>query len=86
VLGHLQRGHAPTASDRLLGTRCGAHAAELCAEGRFGRMVVLRGDEIDSIPLSEVADGCRCIDPAGSLVRCARAIGIELGATLPSPP
>lgn len=79
VLGHLQRGHAPTASDRLLGTRCGAHAAELCAEGRFGRMVVIRGGEIDSIPLSEVAEGCRCVDPAGSLVRCARAIGIELG-------
>jgi 6-phosphofructokinase 1 len=80
VLGHLQRGHAPTASDRLLGTRLGAHAADLCAEGRFGRMVVLRGEEVDSIAFSDLPAGRRLVDAEGSLVRCARALGIELGA------
>jgi 6-phosphofructokinase 1 len=80
VLGHLQRGGVPTASDRLLATRFGAHAAELCAEGRFGRMVTLRGDQIDSVPLAEVPRSPRIIDPRGELVRCARAIGIEVGA------
>jgi 6-phosphofructokinase 1 len=80
VLGHLQRGGTPTAADRLLATRFGAHAAELCAERRFGRMVTLRGGEIDSVPLSEVQRAPRTIDPASEIVRCARAIGIELGA------
>ena len=80
VLGHLQRGGTPTAADRLLATRFGTHAAELCAERRFGRMVSLRGGEIDSVALTEVPRDPRTVDPSGELVRCARALGIELGA------
>jgi 6-phosphofructokinase 1 len=81
VLGHLQRGGTPTAADRLLATRFGAHAAELCAEGRFGRMVTLRAGHVESMP---IAEACRCrarVDPAGEIVRCARVVGIELGAS-----
>jgi 6-phosphofructokinase 1 len=80
VLGHLQRGGTPTASDRLLATRFGAHAAELCAARRFGQMVVLRGGEIDSMALAGVSRAPVTIDPSGELVRCARSLGIELGA------
>jgi ATP-dependent phosphofructokinase / diphosphate-dependent phosphofructokinase len=80
VLGHLQRGGTPTASDRLLASRFGAHAADLCAERRFGRMVTLRSGKIDSVPFTEVPRAAYTVDPAGELVRCARAIGIELGA------
>jgi 6-phosphofructokinase 1 len=80
VLGHLQRGGVPTAADRLLATRFGAHAADLCAEQRFGRMVALRGDTIDSVTFDEACAGRGTVDPAGGLVRCARAIGIEMGA------
>ena len=43
VLGHLQRGGSPTAYDRVLATRYGVRAVELAREGRFGRMVALRG-------------------------------------------
>jgi ATP-dependent phosphofructokinase / diphosphate-dependent phosphofructokinase len=79
VLGHLQRGGTPTAADRLLATRFGVHAAELCAERRFGRMVALRGGHVRSIPIAEVVDRTARVDPAGELVRCARALGIERG-------
>jgi 6-phosphofructokinase 1 len=80
VLGHLQRGGTPTASDRLLGTRFGTYAAELCARGHFGRMVCLRGDHVESIAIEEAAGGFGRVEPTGALVRCARAVGIELGA------
>jgi 6-phosphofructokinase 1 len=80
VLGHLQRGGTPTAADRLLAARFGVHGAQLCAEGRFGRMVTLRGGEIDSVALAEVPRVPRTLDPSGELVRCARAMGIEVGA------
>jgi len=53
VLGHVQRGGTPTARDRVLATRFGLGAADLVAEGRFGRMVALRGNEIVDIPLEE---------------------------------
>lgn len=80
VLGHLQRGGTPTAFDRLLATRFGAHAADLCAERRFGRMVSMRGGHVDSVPIAEACRAKRRVDTAGELVACARAVGIELGA------
>jgi 6-phosphofructokinase 1 len=80
VLGHLQRGATPTAFDRLLATRFGAHAAELCAESRFGRMVTLRAGHVDSIPIAEACRAPARVDPMSELVRCARSMGIELGA------
>ena len=39
VLGHLQRGGAPTSFDRVLATRFGGKAVELIRKGEFGTMV-----------------------------------------------
>lgn len=79
VLGHLQRGGTPTANDRLLASRLGTHAAELCADRRFGRMVALRAGCVDSLPIDEACRAASRIDPTGELPRCARLLGIELG-------
>ena len=53
VLGHIQRGGTPTARDRILATRFGLKASDLVAEGAFGQMAALRGDDVISVPLSE---------------------------------
>jgi 6-phosphofructokinase 1 len=53
VLGHVQRGGTPTARDRVLATRFGLKAADLVAEGAFGRMAALRGDSIVDVPLAD---------------------------------
>ena len=79
VLGHLQRGGSPAAYDRLLGMRVGVHAADCCAAGSFGRMVVLRGTSITSIPLGDVGDQPRLVEATGQLVSAARSVDIELG-------
>ncbi len=50
VIGHIQRGGAPTLFDRILGTRVGVKAAELVHEGKFGNMVALKGDAV--VPVS----------------------------------
>ena len=52
-LGHTQRGGTPSAYDRMLATRYGLAALDLVHEGKFGRLVVLRGTEIQSITLAE---------------------------------
>ena len=39
VLGHMQRGGSPTASDRVLASRLGARAVELLIDGKGGRAV-----------------------------------------------
>lgn len=46
VLGHIQRGGAPTAFDRVLGSRLGARAVELLIDGKHGKMVGINGDEV----------------------------------------
>jgi ATP-dependent phosphofructokinase / diphosphate-dependent phosphofructokinase len=53
VLGHVQRGGTPTSFDRVLATRFGLHATVAAHEGRFGRMVALRGTEIELVPLAD---------------------------------
>jgi len=53
VLGHIQRGGTPTARDRILATRFGLKASDLVAEGAFGQMAALRGDDVISVPLEE---------------------------------
>jgi len=53
ILGHVQRGGTPTAADRVLATRYGVGAVDLAAEGRWGRMVSLRGNAIVDCPLDE---------------------------------
>ncbi len=53
VLGHIQRGGAPSAYDRVLATRFGVRAADLVSEGQFGVMVSLKGTEITEVPLIE---------------------------------
>jgi 6-phosphofructokinase 1 len=61
TLGHVQRGGTPTATDRVLATRYGVKAAELAEAGRFGEMTALRGQEMTSVPLSEV-QGLKRVD------------------------
>jgi phosphofructokinase-like protein len=79
VLGHIQRGGSPSPFDRILATRFGVEAVELIARGEFGRMVCLRAGEIESVSLDEAVGETRLVDPKGSLVRTARAIGMNFG-------
>jgi 6-phosphofructokinase len=41
----------------------GVHAIELIKQGQFGRMVAVQGNKITDVPLSEVADKRREVDP-----------------------
>ncbi|WP_165250703.1 6-phosphofructokinase [Paludisphaera soli] len=64
VLGHLQRGGAPTAHDRVLATRMGLAAAELVLRRRFGTVLTLRGSQIADVPLDSAALATRSLDLA----------------------
>jgi 6-phosphofructokinase 1 len=79
VLGHLQRGGAPTSFDRVLATRFGARAVELLLDGQFGNMVAFHPPDIVAVPLERVVGRTRNIPPDFDVVRTARAMGISLG-------
>jgi 6-phosphofructokinase 1 len=79
VLGHLQRGGAPTSFDRLLCTRFGARAVQLIAEETYGYMVALRPPDTAAVKLSEAIGRLRSVPPDGDMVQTARALGISFG-------
>jgi 6-phosphofructokinase 1 len=81
VLGHLQRGGAPTTFDRLLGTRFGAAAMRFVTERRFGSMVALDPPKVLAVPLAKAVGRGRIRNvPLGSdVIRSARDVGISFG-------
>ncbi len=79
VLGHLQRGGAPTAYDRIISLRFGSAAVELAAERRFGCMVALEPPEVKAVPLDEAVRRLKIVPVEGDVVRTARALGISFG-------
>ena len=62
TLGHVQRGGAPGAYDRLLATRLGAAAVDRLAAGEHGILVGLLRGEIQATPLAEVAANRKHLD------------------------
>jgi 6-phosphofructokinase 1 len=79
TLGHVQRGGTPSASDRLLCTRLGTTAAELLAEGRYGVMVAVKGDDCVPVPLADVAGRLKLVPPDHATIRSARLVGTCMG-------
>jgi 6-phosphofructokinase 1 len=76
VLGHLQRGGSPTATDRLLASAFGSAAVRALAAGRFGQMVAWRGGGIQLVPISEGAARPRTVPTDHPLITTARGLGI----------
>jgi 6-phosphofructokinase 1 len=62
MLGHVQRGGAPSAYDRLLATRLGADAVERLTRGEHGVLVGLVRGEIAATPLTEVVANKKTLD------------------------
>jgi len=62
ILGHVQRGGAPGAFDRLLATRMAAAATEHLAQGEHGLLMGLIKGEIASTPLAEVVANKKQLD------------------------
>ncbi|MBM7637024.1 6-phosphofructokinase [Streptococcus saliviloxodontae] len=55
-LGHLLRGGAPTARDRVLASWMGAHAVDLLKEGRGGLAVGIHNEELVESPILGTAE------------------------------
>ncbi len=62
TLGHVQRGGAPGAFDRLLATRLGAGAVERLARGEQGFLVGLLKGQVDATPLEQVVSQKKQLD------------------------
>jgi 6-phosphofructokinase 1 len=79
VLGHLQRGGAPTSFDRVLAMRFGGKAVELARNGAFGTMVAFAPPDIIARPLEDVVGKTKTVPRDFDLLRTARAMGVTFG-------
>jgi len=79
VLGHLQRGGSPSSFDRLISLRFGAAAIRCINEGDFNKIVVLKDNKLQRIPISHVADKMKPVPLDSDTLQTARDIGICLG-------
>jgi 6-phosphofructokinase 1 len=79
VLGHLQRGGAPTSFDRALATRFGGKAVELVRRGEFGTMVASAPPHIVARRLDEVVGKAKTVPMDYDLLLTAKALGVTFG-------
>lgn len=79
VLGHLQRGGAPTTFDRLIALRFGAAAIRFVEEKKFGTMVALDPPKVKAVPLEEVIGKTKNVPVNCDTIQTAREIGISFG-------
>ena len=79
VLGHLQRGGAPTSFDRTLATRFGGKAVEMLLKGNFGKMVANHPPDLVPIPLGDVVGKIKTVPLDSDLLTTARALGVSFG-------
>lgn len=79
VPGHMLRGGAPSAYDRVLSTQFGVHAAYLIAKEKYGRTVAKIGNKITSNKLEDIAGKTKFVDTDNHLVIAARDIGVSFG-------
>ncbi len=79
ILGHLQRGGTPSASDRLLATRLGTACADFINDDVTGVMVAARGEDAVAVPLEDVAGNKKLVPSDHPWLETARRIGVSLG-------
>lgn len=65
ILGHLQRGGRPSASDRILASRMGVQAIEALGEGQRNVMIGIKNGELIYVPFSKAVGHSRNIDQRG---------------------
>jgi 6-phosphofructokinase 1 len=79
VLGYVQRGGVPSASDRALATCLGATAADLLARGEYNRMVSFTNDSVTSVDLSVPAGKSKTVPLDHYMLYTALSVGACLG-------
>ncbi len=79
IMGHLLRGGAPNAFDRLLALRFGAAAVRALDEGMSGVMVALDPPTVRYVPLDQVSGRIRQVDVENDSMITARDLGICFG-------
>lgn len=76
VLGHLQRSHPPTTTDRFLTTAMGIVAAQLAHSQKWGQAAAFKDGKVTDVPISDLMGQPRVVDKDHRWVQMCKALGI----------
>ncbi len=79
ILGHLQRGGTPSATDRILATKLGSACVKYIEEGASNVMIAVRGEETEPVPLDDVVGKRKVVPLDHCWLESARNVGTCLG-------
>ena len=79
ILGHLQRGGAPSATDRMLATRLGVAATNQLIKKNYNNMISVQANILQPIPLKNIAGKTKHVPLSHQWIETARKLGICLG-------
>lgn len=79
ILGHLLRGGSPSPYDRILATKLGCEAVHQVVRKDFGKLIVIKNNKLDSIPLDDVAGKFRGVSTDDEMIKTALSLGVCLG-------
>jgi 6-phosphofructokinase 1 len=79
ILGHVQRGGAPSPRDRVLATKLGVAATAAIEAGEHGVMIASDGEGVRSVPIADVAGKTHLVPVDHPWVESARALGVCMG-------
>lgn len=78
VLGHLQRSHPPTTTDRFLTTAMGIVAAQLAHEKKWGHAAAFIKGQVKATPIEKLMGAPRNVEPDHRWVKMAQSLGIYI--------
>lgn len=79
ILGHVQRGGAPSPADRLLATQLGTATTQYIDQGIFGVLVAKRGLNAEPVPLEDLVEQRNLVPLDHPWIHAARSVGTALG-------
>lgn len=76
ILGHLQRAHHPTTTDRFLTLSMGVEAVKMVTQGAWNQAVVYRKGEVQRAPITDLYQPPRLVPTQHPWVQKAQELGI----------
>ncbi len=76
ILGHLQRSHSPTTTDRFLTLAMGVIVGRMVSNNQWGMAAVYKKGKITEVPIKDLMGEPRLVDADHRWVKMAQALGI----------
>ena len=78
-MSQFQDTHSEVPFDRVISSRLGVAAAELIAKEDYGKMLIMKGYDVATLPLEKTAGKLKYVSPDDQIVLQAKHLGISFG-------